>query len=151
MSAAAALLSLPRVHLFRADTYDRGTPNEETWTEEDLDDMVRNHRLLYHSRPPVWRPSITVGHVDEEPDNSHTAALAHGTVTRLWRQGRDLWGSYGELSPEFRRLHEGGYIRQPSVEIYHTPLQANITPEMAPAVKGPVLRRVCYMGGHPPG
>jgi hypothetical protein len=135
-------LDASRIHLFRADDYDGG----ESWTTADLDDIVRNHRLLY---PRLWRPPIGLGHLRPTPDNAHTADLAFGEVARLWREGPDLWGSYARVSPELERLLKGGYLRSPSVELYRDPSEGNFTERVMPGLRGAMLRRVVYVGAWP--
>ena len=144
MAAAATLprLDASRIHLFRADDYDGG----ESWTTADLDDIIRNHRLLY---PRLWRPPIGLGHLRPAPDNAHTADLAFGEVSRLWREGPDLWGSYARVSPELEELLRGGYLRSPSVELYRDPSEGNFTERVLPGLRGAMLRRVVYVGAWP--
>jgi hypothetical protein len=126
-----------------ADTYDVGTSNEETWTVADLDDIARNHGLLFHAKPPLWEPPVGINHESD-------LDLAYGTVTKVWREGRHLWGSYGEVSPELEGLLRGRYLRAPSVELYRCPTQGNFKIDQPPGLRGATLRRVIYLGARPP-
>jgi hypothetical protein len=148
--ASQARLNPSRVRLFRAQPYDVGTPHEEEWTVEDLEDIVRNHRLVCVGEDALYRPLIVRGHVRPSPDGSHTTILAHGVVEQLWRENDELWGKFAELSPEVLALVEGGYLRGLSVELYHDPAEANIPPHLARGASGPMLRRVSMLGGHLP-
>ena len=56
----AGLMRLDRVEVFRAGTYDRGTPEERTYTVRDLDDAVRNFWRFYATRPPLLQPPAVV-------------------------------------------------------------------------------------------
>jgi hypothetical protein len=150
MSATGQRLNPNRVRLFRAQPYDVGTPHEETWTPEHLDQIVKNHQLLCCGESALYRPTVVVGHVRPTADGSHTAVPSYAVVGRLWREGHDLYGSFAEPSPELLSWIDGGYLRSLSVELYHEPGDANIPPHLARGAQGPMLRRVAMLGGHLP-
>lgn len=143
-------LDLARVRLFRAGTYDAGTPDEETWTTDDLDAVVRNHQLLCQGQDALYRPVVVIGHPRPSADGAHTTIPAYAVVGDLRREGDELYGSFAEPAPELLEWVRGGYLRSLSVELYHDPDEANIPPHLARGARGPMLRRVSMLGGHPP-
>lgn len=135
--------SKQRVLTFRAGTYDRNTPNERTYSPQDVADLVANFERFSKGPDAIHRPPLVYGHGEDERP-------AAGTVVDLYAEGPDLFSDWEEIAPEAARWMAEGKLRSVSVELYDDWKQANIPEELAKGSKGPVLRRIALMGSTPP-
>jgi hypothetical protein len=149
MSAGPSTLRIdfPRVRLFRADgpahVYDRGKVTARSFSEQDLDEAVRNFRLLCMGEQPVLRPPLGPGH----PESYHPA---WGRVSNLWREGNGLYGTLANVDPDVARDMDEEKWLSLSVEFYDSPEQAEIPEYLRRGASGLLLRRVGLFGAVPP-
>ena len=90
------------IEVFQAGEYPQGT-----FTEEDLDQIVRNFQEFY-------RPPVVIGH---PKDNSP----AWGWVKEVRRKGKKLLARIGDLVPEFVEFLRKGMYRHVSVKLRKDP------------------------------
>lgn len=77
----------------------------KTYTETDLDNIVRSYNPEYHEAP------ITIGHPS---DNTP----AYGWVQSLKRNGEKLIATVSELLPEFKEMLEKKLFKKRSISLY---------------------------------
>lgn len=95
------------VEIFRAGTHTDSQGRSGTWTEADLDEMVRNHNEA------AAAPAV-IGHPE-------TNDPAYGWVERLERNGKSLFAKFKDVVPQFAEAVEQGRFRKRSVSVGKTP------------------------------
>lgn len=114
------------VEVFKAGTWTDSSGNTRTWTEEDLEEIVRQYNEQKEHEAPV-----VVGH---PKDN----APAYGWVERLEKRGQSIWAKIKPTVEEFVDWVRRGLYKKVSVSLYPNLLLRHVgflgaTP---PAVKG---------------
>jgi hypothetical protein len=94
------------VEIFRAGTHTDSQGRSRTWSEADLDEMVRNHN------ESTAAPAV-IGHPE-------TNDPAYGWVERLERQGKSLVAKFKDVVPQFAEAVEHGRYRKRSVSVGKT-------------------------------
>jgi hypothetical protein len=95
------------VEIFRAGTHTDSQGRSGTWTEADLDEMVRNHN------ESTAAPAV-IGHPETDDP-------AYGWVERLERRGQSLFAKFKDVVPQFAEAVEKGRYRKRSVSVGKTP------------------------------
>lgn len=95
------------VEIFRAGTHTDSQGREGSWTEADLDEMVRNHN------ESTAAPAV-IGHPE-------TNDPAYGWVERLERKGKSLFAHFKDVVPQFAEAVEKGRYRKRSVSVGKSP------------------------------
>lgn len=113
------------IEVFKTGTHTDSNGNTRTWTEEDLDTIVRKYVPEEHEAP------VVIGH---PKDN----APAFGWVERLERNGNVLYAKLKDLVPEFVEAVKKGLYKKRSVSFYPdlTLRHIGFLGAMPPAVKG---------------
>jgi hypothetical protein len=127
------------------DVFAAGTHRGKTYTEADLDDMVRNFDAHSSGDAPRLRVPAVLGHEETQEflDRSDTPAAAW--CTRVWREGPKLKADFSDVPPKVMQLLKGRRYRTVSAEVYDEP------PEGVGAKGGgKMLRRVAFLGGEIP-
>ena len=109
------------IEIFKAGTHTDSAGNTRTWTEEDLDTIVKKYNPAVHEAP------VVIGH---PKDN----APAYGWVEKLERKGNVLYAKLKDLVPEFVEWVKKGLYKKRSISLY---------PDMT-------LRHVGFLGAMPP-
>ena len=117
---AEAPLGAQWLELFRAGDYG----NKGTFTNSDLDQVVKNFDPSFHE------PPVVIGH----PEND---APAYGWVDGLKREDNVLLGRLKQVDPKFEEMVKAGRFKKRSVSFYQTG-------------KGWMLRHVGFLGALPP-
>jgi hypothetical protein len=122
------------IPVFRTGTHTDSAGRTRTWTEEDLDEIVRKYNPSEHEAP------VVIGH---PKDN----APAWGWVEALKREGQILYAKLKDLAPEFVDLVRQGRFKKRSISLYNDLVLRHIgfLGAMPPAVKG--LPDVAFKGG----
>ena len=109
------------IAVFKAGTHTDSNGNVRTWTEADLDAIVKKYNHKEHEAP------VVIGH---PKDN----APAYGWVERLERKGSVLYAKLKDLVPEFVDMVKRGLFKKRSISLY---------PDMT-------LRHIGFLGAMPP-
>lgn len=117
------------IEVFKSGTHTDSAGNENTWTDDDLDEIVK----VYNEQEEQDKHSapLVLGHPkDNEP--------AFGWVEKLMRKGDKLLASITQLSEDIRNDVKDGKYKKVSISLYPSKLLRHIgllgaTP---PAVKG---------------
>lgn len=94
------------VEIFRAGTHLDSQGREATWSESDLDEMVRNHS-------ESTAAPVVIGHPE-------TNDPAYGWVDRLERRGKSLFAKFKDVVPQFAEAVEQGRYRKRSISVGKT-------------------------------
>jgi hypothetical protein len=121
-----------------ANIFKAGTWNSQTFTEDDLDKIVR----AFDETGSAGRVPLKFGHSDtDQPFREGLPAL--GWVTKLWRAGKDLMADFSHIPAEVYAAISNGLFRFTSIE-----LLKNATKD---GKKFPfVLDAVALLGAEPP-
>ncbi len=115
-----AVPKLAQVH--NVEVFASGTHRGEEYSDQDLDEMVRNFRRLSSPRLPVrlLTPTLAVGHEEEgeQPLWENTGYPAAGVVTNLWRDGHKLMADFGDVPPPVAKAINSRALRKVSAEVY---------------------------------
>jgi hypothetical protein len=133
-----------------------GTARGQTWTEQDLDDIVRN-QTLYGDKV---KPAVVIGHEEQQPLTAgmpstvtqNTGEPAFGRVVAArkvyetvdGRRQAQLDLDLDDVPDWLAALIRGKAYSRVSVELYDDP------PDGLAGAKGPILRRVAFLGGEIP-
>jgi len=109
------------IAIFKTGTHTDSNGNVRTWTEADLDAIVKKYNPKEHESP------VVIGH---PKDNSP----AYGWVERLERKGGVLYAKLKDLVPEFVDMVKKGLYKKRSISLY---------PDMT-------LRHIGFLGAMPP-
>lgn len=109
------------IEVFRAGTHKSNNGESYTYTNADLDYIVKNYNNSKYEAP------IVIGHPTE-------SAPAYGWVSDLKRTGETLLAKFKEVVPEFSELVEKGLYKKRSISLY---------PDLT-------LRHVGFLGAVPP-
>lgn len=134
-----------------------GTHRDQEWSEDDLDEIVKNFDLLSSGDDPEIDVPIVIGHEEEQPllDNTGIPALgwvrnvrkvpAPGTKDNI-QAGKtaSIVADFVEVPETIAKLIDGGAYRHVSAEIYDD------YTDPAGTHHGKVLRRVAILGGELP-
>jgi hypothetical protein len=112
------------VPIFRAGEHTSMEGAKSTYSEADLDHIVRKYDPDYHEAPAV------VGHPKHD-------APAYGWVKGVKREGETLFAKFGEVYPEFDQMVQQGLFKKRSASFYVKP-------------DGLELRHVAFLGAQPP-
>lgn len=110
------------VEVFKAGTWTDSSGNTRTWTEEDLEEIVKKYNEQKEHEAPV-----VIGH---PKDN----APAYGWVERLEKRGQSIWAKIKPTVQEFVDWVRKGLYKKVSVSLY---------PDL-------LLRHVGFLGATPP-
>lgn len=77
-----SLATIKGVEIFAAGTYHKGTPEEVTFTEEDIAAMVRNAKTLSDGERPLHKPFVKVGKND--PHDQTLLVFEDGNPAAAW-------------------------------------------------------------------
>lgn len=110
------------IEIFRAGTHTDSQGRTRSWTEEDLDRIVRTYNEQNEHEAP-----IVIGH----PQDNHPA---YGWVKSLRRAGDRVLAVVDQLVPEFTEAVRQGLYKKRSASFYATGL----------------LRHVGFLGAQPP-
>lgn len=94
--------SIKGIEIFRT-----GTHNNDTYTTQDLDDMIAAHRAL------DFRPALKLGHSKDQP-----GAPAYGWITNLKRVGQKLYADFEDMHHSVTDAIRDGRYGRVSAEIY---------------------------------
>lgn len=103
------LYNIPGVEIFSS-----GTWNGDTYTEQDLDEMVR----AFEENKQAVRPFLKLGHDDEQKLLQSNGLPAAGWVDRLYRVGEKLLADFVDIPRLIYELIERKAYRKVSSEIY---------------------------------
>jgi hypothetical protein len=122
------------ITVFRTGTHTDSSGKTRTWTEQDLDEIVRKYDPTYNEAP------VVIGH---PKDN----APAWGWVEALKREGQLLYAKLKDLAPEFVEMLKQGRFKKRSISLYNDLALRHIgfLGAVPPAVKG--LPDVAFKGG----
>lgn len=162
MSTAEPSISLhvvPGVKLFAT-----GTVRGETWTEADVDAIVRNAHLL----ADYLKPTVVLGHEEDQPfaegltptSSDNTGQPSFGVI----RNVRKLWawdaadqrhkpfpvGDFHDVPGPLYKLLKAKAYRTVSAELYDDAPPEGFPDAVQAQISGPVLRRVALLGGEIP-
>jgi len=114
------------IEVFKAGTWTDSSGNTRTWTEEDLDRIVKQYNSQKEHEAP-----IVIGH---PKDN----APAYGWVERLEKRGQSIWAKIKPTVQEFVDWVKQGLYKKVSISLYPDLLLRHIgfLGAMPPAVKG---------------
>lgn len=110
------------IEVFKTGTWTDSAGNARTWTDADLDEIVRKYNEQSEHEAP-----LVIGH---PKDN----APAYGWVERLERKGSTLYAKLKDLVPEFVDAVKKGLYKKRSISLY---------PDMT-------LRHIGFLGAMPP-
>lgn len=113
------------IEVFRTGTHTDSSGNTRTWTEEDLDAIIKKYDPSQHEAP------IVIGH---PKDN----APAYGWVESLEKRGQSLWAKIKPTVNEFMDWLKKGLYKKVSIALYPdlTLRHIGFLGAMPPAVKG---------------
>ncbi|ACL71499.1 conserved hypothetical protein [Thioalkalivibrio sulfidiphilus HL-EbGr7] len=111
------------IEVFRAGEHTDAAGNTRTWTEDDLDQIVRNHS-------EADAAPIVIGH-------PKTNDPAYGWTAALKREGGRLLARFKDVANEFAAAVEAGRYRKRSIRV-------------APSPEGWRLLHVGFLGAAPP-
>ena len=109
------------IQIFKTGTHTDNAGNIKTWTESDLDSIVKQYNEGTYEAP------VVIGH-------PVTNAPAYGWVEKLKRQGEFLLGKFKDVIPEFEEAVQQGLYKKRSISMY---------PDLT-------LRHVGFLGAAPP-
>lgn len=109
------------IEVFRTGTHTDSSGNTRTWTEQDLDMIVKKYDPSNHEAP------VVIGH----PEHN---APAYGWVESLERKGRSLWAKIKPTVNEFVDWVKRGLYKKVSIALY---------PDLS-------LRHIGFLGAMPP-
>jgi hypothetical protein len=95
------------IEIFRAGKHTDSQGRTQSWTEDDLDQMITNHT------DSTAAPAV-IGHPE-------TNDPAYGWIERLERKGKSLFAKFKDVAPEFASAVEKGHYRKRSISVGKTP------------------------------
>jgi hypothetical protein len=113
------------IEIFKTGLHADSGGNQKTWTEADLDQIVKQYNPRVHEAP------VVIGHpVGNAP--------AYGWVEALKREGKFLCAKLKGLVPEFGEMVRQGLFKKRSISLYPnlTLRHLGFLGAMPPAVKG---------------
>ncbi len=128
----------------RIPTFKAGLHRDREYTPADLDDMVANFTLASTGDDPVLRVPLVIGHDEGQELLARSDLPAAGWVTKLYRDGDDLYVDADDVADLPADLIRARRYRKVSAEVYDEP------PAGMEHCKGKVLRRVALLGGDIP-
>lgn len=96
------------------EIFSAGTWNDDTYTVDDLDEMVR----AYHDNSLTLRPPLKLGHDDDQKILQQDGYPAAGWVGNLYRKGEKLLADFVDIPEKIYELIERGGYRKVSSELY---------------------------------
>lgn len=151
---ALPLHTVPGVEIFAT-----GEAHGQEWTGEDIDSIIRNAELLKE----YVKPTVVIGHEQYQPlvkgmpstwaDN--TGNPAFGVVANLRRSAREVEGvqtvfpvaDFNDVPAWLAGLINAKAYRAVSAEVYDDGDPPDGVPvELLSQIKGPVLKRVAFLG-----
>jgi len=114
------------IPIFRTGTWTDAQGNTRTWTEKDLDEIVKSYDPDWYEAP------VVIGHPKQDKP-------AYGWVEGLKRVGEFLYAKLKDVVPEFKQLVNKGAFKKRSVAL-------------SKAIKDGVwyLRHIGFLGAVPP-
>jgi hypothetical protein len=91
-----------------------GTWNGDTYTEKDLDEMVR----AFDANSTTFKPPLKLGHDDKQELLQRDGYPAAGWVERVYRQGEKLLADFIDIPNKIYELIESGAYKKVSSEIF---------------------------------
>ena len=113
------------IEVFKTGTHTDSSGNTKTWTEGDLDKIVKKYVPEEHEAP------IVIGHPEIN-------APAFGWVEGLKREGKLLLAKFKQVVPEFADMVKKGLFKKRSISLYpdFTLRHIGFLGAVPPAVKG---------------
>ncbi len=133
-----AKFSLRGVEIFAS-----GNHRGKTYSDSDLDDMVRNFKRFSTGAKPLVRVPAVLGHEETQEFLERSDLPSAGWPDRVYRDGSTLKADFADLPPSVARLLKGRAYRTVSAEVYDEP------PEGVNG-HGKMLRRIAFLGGDIP-
>jgi len=93
------------ISIFKSGTWTDASGKTMTFTEEDLDKIVKKYAQSGHAAP------IAIGHPE-------TNAPAYGWVKELKRLGKTLFAQVDQITPEFSEMVDKGLFKKRSISLY---------------------------------
>lgn len=101
----------PKTHSFDAEIFSVGTWNGDKYTDQDLEDIVRNFGILKDE----YKPPIKLGHNEKQMKDGNPAL---GWVVGLKKAGSKLIASFADVPDIVYRAIKSGRYKRISSEIY---------------------------------
>jgi hypothetical protein len=140
---AYQLATVPKVEVFASGTY-RG----KTYTDGDLDEIVRWFNDLGPSGRNLLTPVVVIGHEETQDFLDRTDLPSAGAVANLRRVSSSLYADFVDVPLPIASLIRSKAYRKVSVELYdHDRPFDTGTGEVIP---GKILRRIALLGGEIP-
>lgn len=98
----------------RVEIFSAGKWNGDTYTEADLDEMVK----AFDETSAGWKPPLKLGHNDEQQLLQTDGLPAAGYVNKLYRIGKKLFADFVDIPEKIYNLLEGGAYRKVSAEVF---------------------------------
>lgn len=130
--------TVPAVEIFAA-----GTHRGKSYTESDLDDIVRNFNAASVGPNARLEVPVVIGHEEKQDYLEDTGIPAAGWLKRVWRKGTKLMADIGDMPAVVTKLLRANRYKHVSAEIYDDP------PNGVQG-KGCTLRRIALLGGEQP-
>lgn len=132
------LEELDAVEIFAAGTY-----YNETYTEDDIDEIVKNTNELIEARK--HDPPGKLGHDDDQAFAKESGLPAIGWVKKLYRKGNLMLADFAEVPSMVVEAIKKGLYKKVSAEIYMEP-----SSKREFGITGKVLRAVAFLGADVP-
>jgi Skp family chaperone for outer membrane proteins len=140
---AYQLATVPKVEVFASGTY-RG----KTYTDGDLDEVVRYFNDLGPAGRNLLVPIVVIGHEETQDFLDRTDLPSAGAVANLRRVGSSLFADFVDVPLPIASLIRSKAYRKVSVELYDHDRPFNTgTGEV---IGGKILRRIALLGGEIP-
>lgn len=91
-----------------------GEWNGDTYTTEDLDEMVR----AFKETGKQWRPALKLGHSDNQTLLQSDGLPAAGWVGNLYRKGKKLLADFIDIPEKVYEMLKNGSYKRVSSEVY---------------------------------
>jgi len=113
------------------EIFSSGTWNNETYSVQDLDEMVR----AFEENKKGFRPYLKLGHNEDQQLIQEDGLPAAGWIGNLYRRGEKLIADFVDLPEKIYQLIEKGAYRKVSSEIFwNIDIKGSIYPRMLAAV-----------------
>jgi len=96
------------------EIFSAGTWNGDTYTVEDLDEVVR----AYNETSATWKPPLKLGHDDDQKILQADGYPAAGWVGKVYRKGEKLFADFIDIPEKVYDLLVNGAYKKVSSELF---------------------------------